>query len=280
MGLDYYAILDVQRTAKTRDIKVSYRKLALRLHPLRKTYPQHPPGPPEGVVNLPLPSLPEETYWEILNEAYDVLSNRLSREVYDQFGEEGLKKGVAAPGGYIAPYTYHGDYMRTYSEFFGSDSPYADLIDAVMNPPTLYTVKEGTGVKHKDPTIEHFLELSLEEVFHGGVKQAKIVRHEFLDELKEETEKREVLISVPFPPGILEETRLLFPEARDQSLTRTAADIAFIVCVKKHKTFRRDKWDLHMDHEITLKQALIGFMMVVDTLDDRKLKILITDVVE
>lgn len=279
MGLDYYAILDVPRMATIHNIKLSYRKLALRLHPQRERYPQHPNPRPEGIFDLPLPTLPEKTYWEVLNEAYDVLSNPMTREVFDQYGEEGLKRGTAAPDGYIAPYCYHGDYMRTYFEFFGSFSPYTDLIDAVTNPPLLYSIEEGIGVKNKDPTIYRLLHLELEEVFHGGLKLVKIVRQEFVDEFKTKTEKKEIELSVQTAPGIFEGTSLLFPEVGDQSPTRIPYDINFIVCDKKHKIFRRDKSDLHMDYEISLKEALTGFTMSFKTIDDRMLRILVTDVV-
>jgi DnaJ homolog subfamily B member 13 len=280
MGLDYYAVLDVPRSASIYDIKLAYRKFALRLHPERKNYPQHPNPRPEGTFDLPLPTLPEKSYWEVLNEAYDVLSNSLRREVYDQYGEEGLKRGVAAPHGHISPYCYHGEPMRTYFEFFGSYSPFCDLIDAATNPPTLYNLTEGVGVKNKDPTIERLVHIELEEVYHGGVKLVKILRHEFADGFKKKTEVKEVSLSVPIAPGIIEGTRLVFPEAGDQGPTRIPADIVFIVCDKPHKKFRREKWNLHMDHKISLKEALTGFKLTINTIDDRKLEILVTDVVE
>lgn len=280
MGLDYYAALDVPRNATIYEIKKSYRKLALRLHPDRKNYPQHPNPPPEHTFDLPLPALPPNVFWELLNEAYDVLSNAMRREVFDQYGEEGLKQGVAAPHGYISPYCYHGEPMKTYFDFFGSVSPFCDLADAVTNPPKLYCVKEGIGVKNKDPSIERLIHLDLEEVFRGGVKLVKILRHEFVDRCRTKTEVKEVCLLVPIAPGIMEGTRLVFPEAGDQGATRIPADIIFIVCDKPHEIYRRDKWNLHIDRKITLKEALTGFKLSVTTIDDRKLEILVTDVVE
>lgn len=280
MGLDYYALLDVPRNSSLHDIKLSYRKLALRLHPHRKRYPQHPNPRPEGTFDSPLPTLPETVHWEYLNEAYDVLSDRLRREVFDNYGEEGLKRGVSAPAGRIAPYFYHKEPLRTYFEFFGTFSPYADLIDAVVNPPPLYSVSEGIGVKNKDPTIHRLLQLELGEVFHGGVKLVKINREEFVDEFRTKTELKEVEIPVTIAPGILEGTRLLFPEAGDQGPTKIPADIAVVTCDIPHKVFRRDQWNLHMDYEISLEEALTGFKMSVTTIDDRKINIFITDIVE
>lgn len=50
----------------------------------------------------------------IISEAYEVLGDPLRRAVFDQYGEEGLKRGVPAPNDYIPAYRYHGDPMRTY----------------------------------------------------------------------------------------------------------------------------------------------------------------------
>lgn len=55
------------------------------------------------------------TVFALICEAYDVLSNTLRRAVFDQYGEEGLKKGVPGPNNtFIDPYVYHGDPYRTY----------------------------------------------------------------------------------------------------------------------------------------------------------------------
>jgi len=279
MGVDYYALLDVKRDASIWEIKLAYRKLALRLHPLRKQYQQHPNPRPENVFDMPLPTLSENIYWELLNEAYDVLSDDLRREVFNQYGEEGLKRGVPAPNGYIPPYCYHNDPMRTYFEVFGSNSPYSDLIDAVTNPPPLYKVKQGFGVIHKDPEVPKLLKLSLEDVYFGCTKLFSYKRKEFVDDLKIRTEDREVRLAIDVCPGCFEGTKITFNEAGDQSITRKSGDIAFITSDIPHEKFRRDKIDLHMDYSITLKQALIGFKMRISTLDDRKLELNVTDIV-
>jgi DnaJ family protein B protein 13 len=280
MGLDYYAILDVKRDASIWEIKMAYRKLALRLHPLRKQYQQHPQPMPEGTFNLPLPKLNEKAYWEFLNEAFDVLSNELWRQIFDLYGEEGLKRGTPAPNGFVPPYNYHGDCMRTYFEFFGSYSPYCDLIDAATNPPPLYKVKEGVGVIHQDPEIVKYLHLTLEEIYKGGMKMYKYTRKELIDEWKMSTVDCEVSVVVPIPAGCTEGIRIVFPQHGDQSVTRKPADIVFITVEDPHPIFRRIGLHLHMKHSISLKQALTGFKMSVTTLDERKLEFNVTDVVE
>lgn len=282
MGVDYYAVLNIPRNALKWEVKAAYRKLALQLHPCRKqrAYQQHPNPKPNGVFELPLPSIPENVYWEILNEAYDVLIDDLRREIYNMYGEEGLKRGVAAPNGFIPPYCYHKDYMRTYFEFFGSYSPYSDLIDAATKPPPLYKVSEGRGVIHKDPNIEKNIFLSLKDVLYGCTKIIPHKRKEFIDDLRNKRKSREISLSVEIRPGCLPGTKISFSNMGDETITRKPADIIFTTFDEPHEKFKRDKWNLHMNHQISLNEALTSFKMCILTFDDRQLEFYITDIVE
>jgi curved DNA-binding protein CbpA len=76
MGKDYYKILGIAKGATEDDIKKAYRKMALKFHPDKNKAPGS-----------------EEKFKEIA-EAYEVLSDKRKREVYDQYGEEGLKGNV------------------------------------------------------------------------------------------------------------------------------------------------------------------------------------------
>lgn len=73
MGKDYYKALGIVKTATDDEIKKAYRKLALKFHPDKNKAP--------GA---------EEKFKEIA-EAYEVLSDKKKRDVYDKYGEEGLK---------------------------------------------------------------------------------------------------------------------------------------------------------------------------------------------
>lgn len=79
---DYYKLLGVNRDADDDAIKKAYRKLALKWHPDR-----NPNNKTEA-----------EKQFKAISEAYEVLSDKNKRAVYDQFGEEGLKNGAPAPG--------------------------------------------------------------------------------------------------------------------------------------------------------------------------------------
>ncbi|KAI7851941.1 hypothetical protein BDC45DRAFT_466702 [Circinella umbellata] len=82
MGKDYYAILGVAKNADDDTIKKAYRKQALKWHPDR---------------NKDKAEEAKKKFQEV-GEAFEVLSDKNKRTIYDQYGEEGLKGGAPPPG--------------------------------------------------------------------------------------------------------------------------------------------------------------------------------------
>ncbi|XP_049794573.1 dnaJ homolog subfamily B member 13-like [Schistocerca nitens] len=220
----------------------------------------------------------ERIFYQIA-EAYDVLRDPQRRAVYDQYGIKGLREGVPGPEEYIKAYHYHGDPMRTYREFFGTDSPFADLLDGVTFPKPIYRTPELCGYKKKEDTIYRPLHLTLEEVFHGGIKKLKMTRL-VLREDQITTEAQEQVLRVNIQRGILPGSEFCFPEAGNQGHTFIPADIMFVTEDRPHERFRREGTDLIMVAHISLLDALIGLTITVNTLDGRTLHVPITDVVQ
>lgn len=79
--VDYYKLLEVNRDADEEAIKKAYRKLALKWHPDR-----HQSNKEQA-----------QKQFKAISEAYEVLSDKNKRAIYDQFGEEGLKNGAPPP---------------------------------------------------------------------------------------------------------------------------------------------------------------------------------------
>ncbi len=71
---DYYEVLGVSRNASESDLKSAYRKLAIKFHPDKN------PGNKDA----------EEKFKEAA-EAYEVLQDPKKRQIYDQFGHQGLE---------------------------------------------------------------------------------------------------------------------------------------------------------------------------------------------
>lgn len=263
MGYDYYGILGVKRSCTQLEIKQAYRRLALKYNPERH----------DNDENM-------KRIFALIAEAYEVLVDHKHRAVYDQYGEEGLKKGVPGPTEYYQPYTYHGEPLRTFHEFFGTSNPYADLLDYYENPPPMFESPLGKGYKEKDATIVRPLALSLEEVFMGGLKKMKIQRLVFTDETCSELKLREKVLSIPIKPGIYPNTEVRFKEEGDQGPTRIPADVIFITEDRPHETYVRSGLsDLLFVQTVTLEEALCGLSITLETLDDRILRIKIDEVI-
>ncbi len=90
---DYYEILGVGKTASDEELKKNYRKIAMQCHPDKN------PGNKQA----------EEKFKEAA-EAYEVLSDRQKREVYDQYGHAGLSNtGFQGFSGFDDVFSNFGD---------------------------------------------------------------------------------------------------------------------------------------------------------------------------
>ena len=75
---NYYDILQISKESTDSEIKKAYRKLAMKWHPDKN------------------PDIAEEAAqkFQEIGEAYDVLSDKEKRAIYDRYGYEGLRDGV------------------------------------------------------------------------------------------------------------------------------------------------------------------------------------------
>ncbi|XP_061185910.1 dnaJ homolog subfamily B member 6-like isoform X4 [Saccostrea echinata] len=118
MELDYYVILEITKHATEADVKKAYRKLALKWHP-----DKNPDNKEEA----------EKRFKEI-SEAYEVLSDKEQRAIYDKYGKEGLSGG----GGVQDDFTFNGPFHHfhpfhfrdpedVFKDFFGGRDPFASF---------------------------------------------------------------------------------------------------------------------------------------------------------
>ncbi|MBI3211100.1 MAG: molecular chaperone DnaJ [Simkania negevensis] len=98
---DFYQTLGVSRDADQETIKKAYRKKALKYHPDKN------PGDKEA-----------EAHFKKISEAYEALSDPQKRQVYDQFGKEGLSSGGGMGGG-SAGFSTMEEALRTFMGAFG-----------------------------------------------------------------------------------------------------------------------------------------------------------------
>ncbi|KAK9882397.1 hypothetical protein WA026_020919 [Henosepilachna vigintioctopunctata] len=265
MTKDYYAILGISKTATDDEIKKAYRKLALQYHPDKNKT-----------------TSAEEKFKEIA-EAYEVLSDKKKRDIYDAYGEDGLKGGAGAHGNSGFTYTFHGDPRATFAQFFGNTNPFQsffgfdDAFDSVSGP-TTFVFGIPSSQEHRshiqqqgfaqDPPIEHEVFVTLEEVLHGCTKKMKIQKKVLLP--NGNLGKEEKVLEIKIQPGWKAGTKITFPQEGDQGTNKRPADIVFIIVDKVHDTFKREGSDLRYSAKISLKQALCGCVVTVPMLGGGK----------
>uniref|UniRef100_A0A8C5TH80 DnaJ heat shock protein family (Hsp40) member B13 n=1 Tax=Malurus cyaneus samueli TaxID=2593467 RepID=A0A8C5TH80_9PASS len=225
MGLDYYAVLELDRGATDDAIKKAYRKLALKYHPLKCKEPW-------GLKRF-----------QQLAEAYDVLSDPMKKGIYDKFGEEGLKGGIplefASDNPWSVGYVFHNNADKVFREFFGGDNPFAEFFaedgSEVLLP---FGGPRGRGAERRDPPIVRDLYVSLEDLFHGCTKKIKISRR-VMNEDGQTSTIRDKILTIDVQPGWKRGTRITFEKEGDQGPNIIPADITFVVQEKLHPRFKR-----------------------------------------
>jgi len=156
---DYYEVLGVDKSASEDDIKKAYRKLA------RQNHPDANPSDREGS---------RERFKEI-SEAYDVLSNPKKKELYDQFGHEGVNRQYGPQGFDI------NDFFRQHQSEFETDSVFGDIFSSLFE--SLFGFGSA-GFTRADPRrrmggdIRIRIPLSLEEIAKGVKKKVQVSRYE------------------------------------------------------------------------------------------------------
>lgn len=148
---DYYEVLGVERSADEQTIKRAYRKLAKKYHPDLN------PGDEEA----------EKNFKEV-SEAYEVLSDKEKRDVYDKFGHDGLNgQAGGGYGGFGGFEGFSGQGFGGFEDIFG------DIFGDMFG---------GGGHRRRGPQrgadIEVNLNLTFEEAAFGTKKEVSINRDE------------------------------------------------------------------------------------------------------
>jgi len=145
---DYYRLLGVSKGASTDEIKKAYRKLALKYHPDRN----------QG-------SKETEERFKQVTEAYEVLNNQEKRSIYDQYGEQGLKRGAGGAGGF-GGFDFS-DPLEVFMRDFGGLGGLEDLFGGRQQRGGSRSASQGQAIKVR-------MSVSLQEVATGVTKTLRV----------------------------------------------------------------------------------------------------------
>lgn len=276
MGRDFYQILGIPRGSADDEIKKAYRKLALKYHPDKNK------------------SAGAEEKFKEVAEAYEVLSDKKKRDIYDKFGEDGLKgtpggEGTGGPGGGGSyTYTFHGDPRATFAQFFGTSTPFQAFFDGGSCP--------GQG-----RIFGAFDDMDVDDNFFGGARgapsgafrsqsfnvhgasptrnkgreQDAAIEHDLYVSLEEinkgcvkkmkisrrviqpdgSNRKEDKVLTINVKPGWKAGTKITFQKEGDQTRNKIPADIVFIIRDKQHALFKREGSDIRYTAKVTLREV-------------------------
>ena len=138
---DYYARLGVSRGASEDELKKAFRQKARKLHP---------------DVNK-APDAKEQ--FQKVSEAYDVLSDPSKKQLYDQFGEAGVK-GAGMGGG------------AGFSDF-GDFSPFGDIFETFFGGGGGGRTRKRSGPQQGDD-LRLDLEIDFMKAIFGGEENIRV----------------------------------------------------------------------------------------------------------
>ena len=261
---DYYQTLGVSKTASDKEIKQAYRKLA------RKHHPDVNPGDKTA-----------ESRFKEINEAYEVLGDPDKRKKYDELGanwrmyEQAQQQGAGAgfPGGANpfgggawninmgGPGGYRTMTEEEMHELFGNEDPFSDFFRTFFGGGG---PREGAGRARqgraprtqKGRDIEHEVELTLEEAYHGATRRISI---------KQSGHARSVDVRIPV--GVKDGSRVRAAgEGESGSNGGAAGDLYLRVRIRPHPVFERKGMDLHTTVAVPVTTAVLGGEAQVPTI--------------
>ena len=264
LSLDYYKILQLPKNCLQEDIAESFRNLSLKYHPK---------------VCSPENSAKSEFHFQKLCEAYEVLSDPIKKEIYDIYGQEGLKNGIIDKKGNIkGGYIYSGNGHEIFEKFMGTANPFTlkgESEKGFFDEQICENKKNEEGLQ----PIDVDLECTLEELYNGCVKHIKYKRRVIGVDFRT-TEEKEAAVDVEIFRGYDKHTVIPYKGMGNQSPGMKNSDLIVHIKEKKHKCFQRvNTNDLIYVHKIDLAQALNSEPVKFTTLDGRKLAISIDEII-
>ena len=138
--IDFYELLEVERSADDKTIKSAYRKLAMRFHPDRN------PGDADA-----------EARFKAISRAYDCLKDPQKRAAYDRFGHAAYEQAASGGGG-------HGG-GQGFSDI-------GDIFETIFG--SAFGGASAGGRQRRGADLRYDMEITLEDAFHGKETEISI----------------------------------------------------------------------------------------------------------
>ncbi|XP_059473047.1 dnaJ homolog shv [Neocloeon triangulifer] len=265
-GRDFYSILGVSRSANTNQIKKAYRKQAKELHP------DHNKDDPDA-----------NQKFADLGAAYEVLSDKEKRELYDRCGEDCLKKDGMMGGNQDPFASFFGDFGF---HFGGGHSEHNEIprganlvMDLWVSLEELYSGNfvEITRNKHVIKPAQGTRKCNCRQEMvtrHLGPGRFQMTQQQVCDEcpnVKLVNEER--ILEVEVEPGMTDGQEQKFVAEGEPHLDGEPGDLILRIKTTPHAKFERRGDDLYTNITLSLQDALVGFSLDIEHLDGHKVTV-------
>lgn len=267
-GRDFYNILGVSKDASEHEIKRSFRKLAIKMHPDKN-------------VN----DADATKKFQDLREAFEVLSDPKKRKLYDEGGEEKLKKMTSgSQGSGMDPFeSFFGDFFG-----FGSSNSNEN-----KETPRGADVVVDLWVTYEELYVGQFVEIQrIKPIFKPakgtrkcncrqemitralGPGRFQMMQQTVCDECPNmELTTQEKTLEVEVEPGMREGAEQKFHGQGEPHIDGDPGDLIIKIRTSPHTVFERRGDDLYTNATISLADALSGFSISLKHLDGHIVKI-------
>jgi curved DNA-binding protein len=252
---DYYKILGVDKSASQEDIKKAYRKLAMKYHP------DHSSGSKEN----------EEKFKEI-SEAYAVLSDPEKRKQYDTYGDEDFRQRYSQDdifrdvdlGDILREFGFGGGGGGSFFSFGGGRGRSGQKGRFSFDPESMFGFgdaaggRQQQGMEAKGRDVETELPLTLQEIATGVTKTVSV---------QTPSGKTETL-TVKIPKGLIDGKKVrLAGRGQPSPYGGPAGDMYIRSKIVADRVFSNEGFDIYVNRDITLTEALLGTSVTVPTVD-------------
>lgn len=244
--IDYYKILELDKSASDADIKKAYRKLA------RKHHPDLNPNDANA-----------KKKFQQINEANEVLSDPEKRKKYDKYGKD-WQRGEEYE-------QYERSKQQQQSQYgsggssrqgggFGGGEDFSDFFESMFGGGGASFGGRGGGVKYKGQDVNAELNLDLKEVYRSQQQTLTVNGKN---------------IRLTIPAGVENgQTIKIKGHGGAGSNGGPNGDLYIKFSLANSTQFKRDGSNLHATVELGLYTAVLGGEITVDTFDGKvKLKI-------
>lgn len=262
MDNNLYAALGVAENASSEEIKKAYRKLSLQYHPDRNQ------NSPESTAKF-----------QNISAAYETIGDENKRRNYDmqsrmqQFPSQ--QNGMGGGMGGAASFFANGNVEIDPSEIFNffSNTFFSGGSGGgggIRIGPTIFNMDNLKQRLAKPTPIILNETITLSKAFTGYNMPIEITRWIVENDMKrEETE----MIYLPIPKGIDNNELIIVRDRGNMLNEHNKGDIKVFIKIENDTEFIRNGLDLSINKEISLKDALCGFVFDLNYLDGRIFKI-------